>query len=105
MSDRIEVLPLSPARQCASSCSFGIARPLLDGDTCRDLLAVDHGRHDADLLVHVLAGATTTARPIGVQRFDLFADRHCLFGGRGTPGNAQSHLVWPLGLVERAPVE
>src|SRR5215813_10851785 len=85
MSDRIEVLPLSPARQCARSCSLGIARPLLDGDAGGNSLAVDQSRHDADLLVHVFARAAATARPVGVQSFDLLSYSHCPFRGRGTP--------------------
>jgi hypothetical protein len=29
LGDRIDVSPLSPVRQCTSSCSLGIARPIL----------------------------------------------------------------------------
>src|SRR5271166_5401144 len=101
ITDRIEVLPLSPARQCARSCSLGIARPLFQGDLSGNPFPLKQSRDDSDLLLNVLARATAASRPIGVQRLDFFADKHRLFRRRRPRRDAQSNLVRSFPLVER----
>src|SRR4051794_32139698 len=74
IADRIDVLPLSPARQCATSYNFGMRAPFAQRDARPHAGAVDQRRHNADLLVDVLARATAARGPVGVQRFDFVAD-------------------------------
>src|ERR1022692_2746040 len=100
MSERMDVSPLSPARQCASSCSFGIARPLLDRHLRRNALPVDQRRDDADLLMDILAGAAPARGTVGVERLDFFADDHRPFCGRSPRRDTQADLVGMSGDVE-----
>src|SRR5215469_13944043 len=93
ITERIEVSPLSPARQCASSCSLGIARPLLQGDLRGDSLAFEQSRDDADLFPYVLARAAARRGPVGVERFDFLADDHRPLRGRRACSHAQANFV------------
>src|SRR6266700_4983171 len=105
MSDRIDVSPLSPARQCASSCSLRIARPLSQRHLGGDLHALDQRRDDPDLLLHVFARAAATRRAVGVERFDFLADKHRALRRRRTGGYAKADFVGLLGGVERPTVQ
>ena len=68
------MLPLSPARQCARSYSFGMRAPFAQGHVARHARAIDQRGHDADLLGDVLARAAATRGTVRVERLDLVAD-------------------------------
>src|SRR5947207_3175272 len=101
----MEVLPLSPARQCATSYNFGMGAPLALGDFRADAGAIEQRGNDADLLGNVFAGAAAPGRAIGVQSLDLVAD-DCSFLRRSRAGGyAQPNLIRALVAVEGAAVQ
>src|SRR6185369_17562036 len=105
ISDRIDVLPLSPARQWARSYSFFFTPPLPHCHFGFDFVARDEAGDHADLLVHVLARAAAAARSVGPQRLDFFTDE-CRFLARGgTRGHAHPYFIRPRGLVVRFAVQ
>ena len=105
ISDRMDVLPLSPARQCARSYSFFFTPPLPHRHFASDFLARDQAGDDADLLVHVLARAAAAARPVRPQRFDLLADQRRFLARGRARRDAQAHFVRTRGLVVRLAVQ
>src|SRR5262252_8190583 len=105
MSDRIEVSPLSPARQCARSYSLVIKRPVVDRGADAHALAVDERGYDADLLVHVLARPAAARRAVQIQRFDFLADDGGSLGGVRPRRDAEPDLIRPLLRIEGAAVK
>src|SRR3954469_18552349 len=93
MSERIDVSPLSPARQCARSYSFGMRRPLAQGDLRLHPFTIDQGRHDADLLVDILARTASTGGTGGIERFDFLADHGRQLCSGSACSDAQANFI------------
>src|ERR1700720_3396820 len=101
MTDKMDVLPLSPARQCAMSYSRRLIGPFLDRDQRRNFGSVDKSGYDAHLLGHAFAGAAAAGRTIEVQRFDFFAYDGRLLCRLGARRHSQTNLKGILLRIER----
>src|ERR1700719_1076137 len=101
MTDKMDVLPLSPARQCARSYSRRLIRPILDRDAWSDFGSVDEDGYDADLLGHAFARAAPSRGAVEVQRFDLLAHDRGFLRGRSPRRHPQPNLKGILPRIER----
>src|SRR5436190_2482400 len=101
----MDVSPLSPARQCARSYSFGMRASFVQGHAARHQGTIDQRGYDADLLGDRFARATATRWTVCVERFDLIADDCGLLVRCRPGGHAQAHLVRMRATVEGATVQ
>src|SRR5438477_481121 len=101
MTDKMDVLPLSPARQCAMSYSRRLIRPILDHDRWRNFGSIDQRGYDADLLCDVFTRAAAAGGTVEIQRFDLFADDRGSLRRCGPRRHAQPDLEGILVHIER----
>jgi len=74
-------------------------------DTGLDTRTVEQCRHNADLLVDVLARTPAARRAVGVQSLDLIADDRRLLARARAARDTQSDFIRPLIAVERAAVQ